>query len=112
MRPRVRWTTRCNPFVRQWQLIVLLRRAPRTLPELATLLGCCQRTVRRDLYALQAVPLPITSRYTANEGSDPHPNTGRPKQDTGGPALNLWAIGETPEWPRNEPVPVRELHAR
>ena len=75
--PRFRWAARGNPFVRQWKLIVLLRRAPRTLAELAQLLGCHQRTIRRDLYALQAVPLPITSRYAANEGTRPHPLRGR-----------------------------------
>jgi hypothetical protein len=75
--PRSRYSDRCSQIIRQWRLLVLLRRAPRTLSELARLLDCHQRTVRRDLYALQAVPLPIGSKYPAGEGVDPCPMAGR-----------------------------------
>jgi predicted DNA-binding transcriptional regulator YafY len=67
--PRARYSDRCSQIIRQWRLLVLLRRAPRTLSELAKLLDCHQRTVRRDLYALQAVPLPIGNKYPPGKAS-------------------------------------------
>jgi hypothetical protein len=76
--PNARYADRCNQIIRQWRLLVLLRRAPRTLPELAQLLECTERTVRRDIYALQAVPLPIGNKYPAGEGMEPGPMKGRP----------------------------------
>lgn len=101
--PRSRYSDRCSQIIRQWRLLVLLRRAPRTLSELAKLLDCHQRTVRRDLYALQAVPLPIGSKYPAGEGVDPCPMKGRNDRE------NVWAIGVMDEWPRTEEVPSDEL---
>jgi hypothetical protein len=102
--PRSRYSDRCSQIIRQWRLLVLLRRAPRTLSELARLLDCHQRTVRRDLYALQAVPLPIGSKYPAGEGVDPCPITGRH-----GDRENVWAIGVMEAWPRTDEVPTDEL---
>src|SRR4051812_13073160 len=102
--PRSRYSDRCSQIIRQWRLLVLLRRAPRTLSELAKLLDCHQRTVRRDLYALQAVPLPIGNKYPAGEGVDPCPIAGRH-----GDRENVWAIGVMEAWPRSDEVPTDEL---
>ena len=108
--PRDRYSDRRNQFIRQWRLLVLLRRRPHTLPELAAALRCCQRTVRRDIYALQAVPLPIASKWPAGEGVDPSPVKGRPYSGLIIDA-NVWSLGAMPEWPRNDEVPSDELSA-
>jgi hypothetical protein len=109
--PRARYSDRCSQIIRQWRLLVLLRRAPRTLSELARLLDCHQRTVRRDLYALQAVPLPITSKYAAGEGIDPSPLKGRPLNPNWNMDRNMWALGAIDEWPRHDETPAEELTA-
>lgn len=43
--------------IRLWRILESGRRA--TLPQLAQELGCCPRTVRRDLAALEEAGLPI-----------------------------------------------------
>lgn len=75
---------------------MLLRAAPQTLEALAKALSVSTRTIRRDLAALQAVPLPITSRF---EGDRHGVQREQP---------NVWALGETPAWPRREIAPVAE----
>lgn len=109
MKPNARYADRGNQIIRQWRLLVLLRRAPRTLPELAQLLECTERTVRRDIYALQAVPLPIGNKYPAGEGMDPGPMKGRPHPKGRLWDANVWAIGVMDEWPRTDELPAREL---
>ena len=52
---------RGKQFVRQWRLLLMLRRSPRPLSALARALDCHERTVRRDLEVLQSVPLPVVS---------------------------------------------------
>lgn len=61
--PRVRDT-----FVRMWRIVVLLRCQPHTIAALAIKLGVCPRTIRRDLIALRAVPLPVDHRFTSRKG--------------------------------------------
>lgn len=78
--------TRCRMLVRQWRLLILLRRRPRTIRELSTLLQVCERTARRDLYALGQV-FPLS------------------QVDEAGP----WRLGELAEWPRRETLPTQEL---
>lgn len=86
---------RNNQFIRQWRLLVLLRRGPKTLKQLARALDCCERTIRRDLEALQAVPLPIVRQGSASDNERDKP----------------WALAKSfPEWPRDEETPVRELY--
>lgn len=85
-------------FVRQWRVLVTLRQGPRTLRELAQLLDVHPRTVRRDLYALQRVPLPVSSRFD-----------GASRQGIRRGDPNVWCLGETPAWPRDAPFPVAEL---
>lgn len=91
---------RLAPFIRMWRIVLLLRSAPRSLSELAAMLGVHERTIRRDLCALQRVPLPITCRYPIDEG-----NTRRGIR-TADP--NLWYFGETPVWPRRELAPLAD----
>ncbi len=79
--------------MRQWRLIILLRRRAWTIEELAEELDVCCRTIYRDLDALQMVPFPITT-------------TERNKHQRG-----RWSLGPMVEWPRNEAAPVRELRA-
>lgn len=92
--------SRREQFVRQWRVLLALRQGPRTLRQLAEELGVCQRTVRRDLYALQRVPLPISSLFPGGDAA----RKGIRAQDP-----NLWCLGETPAWPRREAFPAREL---
>lgn len=81
---------RCRMLVRQWRILILLRRRQRTIRELAALLHVCERTARRDLYALSRV-FPLT----------------RASADDSGP----WMLAEMAEWPRGETVPTKELTA-
>jgi len=90
---------RGNAFIRQWRVIVLLRRGARTIPDLARILGCSERTVRRDLYALQAVPLPIESLRPMTEDGVYLPNR----------EPNVWRMRPCEHWPRGETLPTREL---
>jgi len=85
-------------FVRQWRILLALRQAPRTLVELAELMAVHPRTVRRDLMALQRVPLPVTSQFD-----------GRSRQGIRSSDPNVWCLGETPAWPRHECFPMAEL---
>lgn len=89
---------RCRVFVRMWRIVVLLRCAPHTLDELAAKLRVSPRTIRRDLKALQAVPLPIVGRF--NEAS---------RKGVRGQDPQLWAWGETPAWPRRDRGPIAAL---
>jgi predicted DNA-binding transcriptional regulator YafY len=83
---------RSDMVTRQWRLLVILRRGPRTLTALAKDLEVTTRTVRRDLEALQSVPLPIAQVVRR----DKHRSA-------------QWGMDLLPEWPRNEYAPVREL---
>jgi hypothetical protein len=85
---------RGGQFVRQWQILVLLRRRAYTLSMLAAKLGVCQRTVRRDIYLLERVPFPIY-RVKGQEIGDP----------------TYWKIGPIPAWSRSEESPSRELRS-
>jgi predicted DNA-binding transcriptional regulator YafY len=80
-------------LVRQWRLLVAIRNRPRTCESLAREFGVSWRTIYRDLLALESVPLPVT-QMRADSGHV------------------LWALASTPEWPRREPTPTRDLEAR
>lgn len=87
-------------FLRMWRIVVLLRCRPHTLQDLAEKLSVSTRTIRRDLQALQAVPLPIQSRFASPtragiRGADP----------------NEWFLGEIPAWPRREVAPIAAVDA-
>jgi hypothetical protein len=97
---------RNTQLIRQWRILVRLRQGACCLSELAHDLGRCERTIRRDLYALQDAGLPITSRWAANEGCEPDPLFGRM-----GDRANLWTLAEMAEWPLHEPVPTKDLRA-
>jgi hypothetical protein len=86
---------RRSTFVRQWRLLIELRQGPRTMQQLAEALDVHPRTVRRDIYALQRVPLPITSRFTTAT-----------RQGIRVVDHNLWSLGEMAEWPRREAFPT------
>lgn len=88
---------RCRGFLRMWRILVLLRCQPHTLQELSEKLSVCTRTIRRDLRALQAVPLPIESRFT--EPTRAGIRSGE---------ANVWSLGETPAWPRREVSPIAD----
>jgi predicted DNA-binding transcriptional regulator YafY len=45
--------------IRQWGIVRELRRGSRTLGQLAEALRCSERTIRRDLAALQEAYVPI-----------------------------------------------------
>lgn len=89
---------RYRAFVRMWRVLVLIRQQPRTLNELADMLGVHPRTIRRDLVALKSVPLPIESRFTTQS------RTGIRAAEA-----NFWALGEIPAWPRREPTPIADV---
>lgn len=89
---------RSAKFIRQWRILVELRQGPRSLRQLAEALAVHPRTVRRDISALQRVPLPITSRFDGDsrEGirsADPQ----------------VWSLGATPAWPRDQLYPIADL---
>jgi hypothetical protein len=90
---------RCRGFLRMWRIVVLLRCHPHTLHDLAVKLGVCTRTIRRDLKALQAVPLPIGGRFPEGES-----RKGIQAQEP-----QLWSWGETPAWPRREVAPIANI---
>lgn len=69
-------------MIRLWTILVLLRRKGRTIAELARLVQCHERTVRRDLLALKAVPFPVFQ------------------------VDGVWMIAEIKEWPVSEPTPI------
>lgn len=76
-----------------WRIVVLLRAKPHTLGQLAAALGVHERTIRRDVVALQRVPLPIESRYPTRAG-------------VRAADRSEWFIREMPEWPSGSHVPV------
>lgn len=83
---------RGDQLTRGWRLLVLLRRRRWTIDELASELGVNSRTVRRYLYLLRDVGLPVQ-----NVGSARGPDTG------------LWTVGAVPSWPRREQTPTLDL---
>lgn len=87
--------------LRMWRELLLLRSQPHTLEDLARKLSVSARTIRRDLKALQAIPLPIQTRFP-EEGHRRHVRAVEPQ---------LWYLGEIAEWPRREVVPVADLGA-
>ncbi len=89
---------RVRVFVRMWRVLVLLRCAPHTIDELAEKLSVCTRTIRRDLKALQAIPLPIVSVLP------PGSRKGVRTVD-----VQRWSIEETPAWPARANAPVADL---
>jgi DeoR-like protein with HTH domain len=84
---------RLQGVVRVWQLIVLLRERSYTIPDLARRFRVSERTVRRDLWVLQRIPLPLRRSLDENEGERP-------------PRFTLAAMAE---WPRREVLPIKEL---
>lgn len=87
-------------FVRMWRILVLLRQRPRSLAELAQMLSTSERTIRRDLYALQRVPLPITSRYPIGVGA---------REGVRSVDQNEWCLEECAVWPRQEVAPIADV---
>jgi len=85
------------------RVLVFLRQRPHTLEELARMLSCSKRTIRRDLYALQRVPFPIESRFPTGEH---HRRLGVRACDQ-----NEWFLGEVPAWPRREVAPIADVAA-
>jgi predicted DNA-binding transcriptional regulator YafY len=92
---------RCAGLVRTWRVLVLLRAKPHTLDELADKLSVTSRTIRRDIVALQSVPLPIESRY-------PVAGPRSPRYGVQAQLQNEWFIKATPEWPAGERTPVAD----
>ena len=93
--------------VRMWRILVLLRQRPHRLGELAQMLGASERTIRRDLAALQAVPLPVESRLPL-QGTIPGPSCRRGLR---GVERNEWFVRDVTPWPAGAPVPTRDLPA-
>jgi predicted DNA-binding transcriptional regulator YafY len=60
---KARHTERNRQVIRQWDVLLALQEAPRTVGELAASLGVTVRTVYRDLDALQAARFAL---YTDN----------------------------------------------
>jgi hypothetical protein len=87
---------------RMWRIVVLLRAKPHTLEELAKALSVSERTIRRDILALQAVPLPIESRF-------PPAGTRSPRFGIQVHRRNEWFIRATAEWPEGSRIPVADL---
>ncbi len=92
------------PFVRMWRLVVLLRTRPHQLAELARMLSVSERTIRRDLQALQRVPLPIESRYPAPCSPSVSCRLGVRAVDR-----QEWFIKAMPEWPDREVAPIADV---
>lgn len=94
------------PFVRMWRLVVLLRTRPHQLAELARMLSVSERTIRRDLQALQRVPLPIESRH-------PSPFSPSVSCRLGVRAIDRqeWFIKAMPAWPDREVAPIGDVDA-
>ena len=103
---RVNNSRRSSGFIRMWRLVVLLRARPHQLAELARMLGVSERTIRRDLAAVQLVPLPIESRH-------PSPYSPSVSCRLGVRAIdrNEWFIKAMPEWPEGAPVPGADVTA-
>lgn len=86
-------------FIRMWRVLVLLRQKPQTLSALARMLGVSTRTIRRDLYLLQQVPLPVASRF-------PEGRKGVRSEDA-----TEWFVTETAAWPSGDRVPRADVGA-
>jgi predicted DNA-binding transcriptional regulator YafY len=80
-------------FVRQWRVLIALRRQRWTLEQLARELQCSQRTIARDIEVLEAVGLPITTTVERRRGL----------------TVEFLFAGNWPAWPRNEVAPVADL---
>ena len=86
-------TMRNKVLIRTWQVLILLRRRPHSLYELAAETGVSTRTIRRDLEALCEVGFPLVcSKDDLNI-------------ERGGPAA-LWSVATIPEWPIRDVMPV------
>ena len=59
--------TRSRKLIRQMQLFAVLRRGTYTLAQMSKELGVGERTIRRDIYAMEAAHVPIVR--TAHEDS-------------------------------------------
>lgn len=90
--------------IRMLRVLVLLRQRPHTVGQLAQMRGCCERTIVRDLYALQSVPFPIESRFPP--AAHPH------RQGVRAGDQNEWFLGEMPAWPRGAVAPVADVAPR
>lgn len=93
-KPFTRYGPRCSQFVRQWKVLVLLRRRPHTLSMLSRVLECSERTIRRDLQVLESVPMPI---YTVGgyEWGD----------------SKYYKIGPLQTWPKGSEAPISEVQS-
>lgn len=98
---RDRAASRRGPFVRMWRVLVLLRARPHTLDELADAFRVTKRTIRRDLRALQQIPLPVESRFPTGVEATRH----------GVRAIdrNVWFVRELAAWPDGARVPVADV---
>ena len=87
---------RSDGFIRQWKLLVLLRRRPYTLQDLASEFAVSTRTIRRDLLLLESAGLPVCRVTKAKE------------TEQGA----LWRIESTRAWPRDSATPVAPLESQ
>lgn len=92
---------RRGPFVRMWRIVVLLKAKPHAREELARALSTSERTIRRDILALQSVPLPIESRFPTG------PRSSRFGIQAG--RRNEWFVKDMPEWPDGAHVPSADV---
>lgn len=53
--------SRSSQVVRQWRILQQIDRQPYSISQLARQIDCHERTVRRDLYALEAAGFPLAT---------------------------------------------------
>lgn len=97
---------RANMLLRQWRLLVKLRRGWWTLEEMAEELGVTTRTIRRDLAVLETVPFPIVQ---TEPGDVPAGLVKGRRSVSEFKDKRMWSVAQMDTWPRNEAMPVREV---
>lgn len=82
---------RGNAFLRQWRILVMLRRHRQTLDQLAKACGCTTRSIRRDLDVLLEAGFPI--------------------HDVRIDGVSYWKVLSIAGWPRGETTPTQDMVA-